>query len=135
MSTKCVQPAAGEPLLFPIIFVITSLVASGVLVLMASTYNGAQNYNVSALYTHNVAFVLYLLFITYGSMRMMKYEVVQGLVSHTCSLYLFPSPFFFSFCHEHAMIVSVCTYISVRFLLKYEVDQGLVTSHFYCYYY
>ena len=69
------------PLLFPIMYVVTTLVAAGCLVLMETVYNGAQNYDTKALYIHNLAFLAYLLFITYGSMRMMKYEVVQGLVS------------------------------------------------------
>lgn len=70
-----------ESLLYPILYVMLSLMAVFFLFLMSNLYAGPLNFDAQALFFHNLAFILYLLIITYGSMRMMKREIVQGLVS------------------------------------------------------
>ena len=74
------RPSSKECLVFPIVYVTSSVVAPPALVLMINVYSGSLNYNVNALFFHNLAFVLYVLINTYGSMRMMKHEIVNGLV-------------------------------------------------------
>ena len=74
------RPSSKECLVFPIVYVTSSVVAPPALVLMINVYSGSLNYDVNALFFHNLAFVLYVLINTYGSMRMMKHEIVKGLV-------------------------------------------------------
>ena len=70
-----------ESLLFPFLYVMISLVAIFTLFLMSNYYEGPHNFDVRAIFYHNLSFIIYLLVITYGSMRMMKHEIVKGLVS------------------------------------------------------
>ena len=74
-------PRPKECFLFSAIYVTTSIIAAPSLVLISDLYSGSLNYGVNALFFHNLAFIIYILINTYGSMRMMKYEIVKGLVS------------------------------------------------------
>ena len=70
-------------LVFPAMYVVTSIMSISLLVTISALYSGIAFYDVDALLLHNMAFIVYLLFISYLSMRMMKYEMVQGLVRQT----------------------------------------------------
>ena len=79
-------------LFFPVMYVLTSMMASVASVVLAAITNGNQNYTSRGLLAHNLSFTVYLLLITYGSTRMTKYEVVRGLVS-TCQSFTYFSFF------------------------------------------
>ena len=68
--------------LFPVVYVVTSVSICPVLFLLSNIYSNCLNYDIRALFFHNLIFFVYLLLITYGSTRMMKYEIVKGLVSN-----------------------------------------------------
>ena len=67
--------------LFPVVYVVTSVSICPVLFLLSNIYSNCLDYDTRALFFHNLIFFVYLLLITYGSTRMMKYEIVKGLVS------------------------------------------------------
>ena len=81
-------PRPNECFLFSAIYVTTSIIAAPSLVLISDIYAGSLNYGVNALFFHNLAFIIYILINTYGSMRMMKYEIVKGLVG-TCNRFFY----------------------------------------------
>ena len=74
------RPCSKECLVFPVIYVTSSIIAPPALILMTNIYSGSLNYDGNALFFHNLTFVLYVLINTYGSMRMTKLEIVRGLV-------------------------------------------------------
>ena len=67
--------------LFHVLYVTTVTGASIVLTVTRKLYPENSKLNADALFFHNLLFNLYLLFVMYMSERMIKYEVVQGLVS------------------------------------------------------
>lgn len=68
-------------LLFPVLYVLTVTLASLSLTILRRLYPESIKENSEGLFYHNLGFNIYLLFVMYISERMMKYEVVQGLVS------------------------------------------------------
>ena len=72
---------ANETLFFPVVYVVTSVLATLYILVLANYYSATANYTVTSLFFHNLAFFFYVLLITYGSTRMMKQEIVRGLVS------------------------------------------------------
>ena len=82
-SGNTISGNTKESLLFPFLYVMISLVAIFTLFFMSNYYEGPHNFDVRAIFYHNLSFILYLLVITYGSVRMMKHEIVKGLVSNT----------------------------------------------------
>lgn len=67
-------------LLFPFLYSTFTTATATILALTSKQFRGAERLNVDNHFFHIIAFVVYLLFIMYLSERMMKYEVVQGLV-------------------------------------------------------
>ena len=93
------QPHDGERtsrLIFPAIYIMTSITSVSLLIAVSVLYNGISDYTDDTLLLHNGAFTVYLLFISYLSMRMMKYEMVQGLVSRTLFIFLIVESNFFT---------------------------------------
>ena len=72
---------ANESLFFPVVYVVSSVFATLYILALANYYAAAANYSVTAIFFHNLSFFLYVLLITYGSTRMIKQEIVDGLVS------------------------------------------------------
>ena len=70
-----------ECFVFPVVYVVTSVSICPPLFFLTNVYTSSIYYDVKALFFHNLAFFVYLLLITYGSTRMMKHEIVKGLVS------------------------------------------------------
>jgi hypothetical protein len=68
-------------ILFQLYYILSFMLISAILIATHSSYQGINLYSPSALLYHNLAFLLYLLLITYISKRKMKFKVVQGLVS------------------------------------------------------
>jgi hypothetical protein len=74
--------------LFHVLYVTTVTGASIVLSVTRKLYPENSRLNSDALFAHNLLFNLYLLFVMYISERMVKYEVVKGLVSWCCCFLL-----------------------------------------------
>ena len=68
-------------LIFPFMYISTSLAACLLLALIAILYPGISTFNTNALFFHNLSFIFFLLIINYTSIRMMRQQVVDGLVS------------------------------------------------------
>jgi hypothetical protein len=81
-----VRSTAGTTdLLFPVLYVVTVTLASLSLTILRRLYPENIKQNSEGLFYHNLGFNIYLLFIMYISERMMKYEVIRGLVSFSYS--------------------------------------------------
>lgn len=68
-------------LIFPVMYISTSIAACGLLTIIAILYPGISMFDADALFYHNLAYIVFLLFIMYTSIRMMRQQVVNGLVS------------------------------------------------------
>lgn len=66
---------------FPCLFVGISIVALIILIISGAFYTSLDLYDEVALSVSNAVYLLYVLFVSFLSMRMVKFEVVQGLVS------------------------------------------------------
>ena len=86
-------------LVFPLLYATASTTVCIVSVVASKAYGGEDSYSTDALFVHNLVFIIYLMVIMYISERKLKYEVVQGLVSHHPCFFpsFLPSFFFFSF--------------------------------------
>ena len=71
----------GENLLFPVMYVFSIVVSLSLLIALGVAYSDFGHYNQTALFNHNLAFIIYLLLIVYISTRMMKNDIVHCLVS------------------------------------------------------
>lgn len=81
-----IRSASGSTdLLFPVLYVLTVTLSSLSLTILRRLYPENVKQSAEGVFHHNLAFNIYLLFVMYISERMMKYEVVQGLV-RTCTL-------------------------------------------------
>ena len=90
LSTKKVRKegqrsSVSSDLLFPILYVTTVTGASMMLTITRRLYPESVAKNAEHLFIHNLVYNIYILFVMYISERMIKYEVVQGLVSK-CTL-------------------------------------------------
>ena len=68
-------------LISPLVYATSTTLVGCLSVAAAMTFGGADNYGADALFLHNLMFIIYLLMIMYISERMLKNEVVRGLVS------------------------------------------------------
>ena len=85
------SPGCYKHLLFPLLYV-TSITLTTITLVPLMIFYPPSNYNDDALFFDSVGNVMFLLFIMYVSDRMMKYEVIEGLVSHN------PIAWFLSIC-------------------------------------
>lgn len=76
-------------LLLPLLYVATTGLVSVLLSIIFRVSPEIDRYNADALFYHHLALILYVVFIMYLGDRMMKYDVIRGLVSHTIP-YIFP---------------------------------------------
>jgi hypothetical protein len=74
-------PAGAANLLFPTLYVTMSITLLCVLILLSALYRSMPSYDANALKIYNLSFLAYVLFVSFVSIRMMKYEIFQGLVS------------------------------------------------------
>lgn len=72
---------AAAHLLFPTLYVAMSITLLSLLILLSALYNSTPSYDGNALKIYNLSFLAYVLFVSFVSIRMMKYEIFQGLVS------------------------------------------------------
>lgn len=70
--------------IFPLVFATATSVISIVAMGSARSYTGDKKYSEADLFYQNLFIALYLLMLMYISERMLKYEVVQGLVRLNC---------------------------------------------------
>lgn len=70
-------------LLIPLLYVITTGLVSVLLSIVFRVSPEIDAYNADALFFHHLGLVLYVVLIMYLSDRMMKYDVIRGLVSPT----------------------------------------------------
>ena len=75
--------------IFPLLYATATSVFFAGSILAAIIYRGEDNYSADALFLHNLMFILYLLLQMYMSERMLKCEVVEGLVSPMGNVLLF----------------------------------------------
>lgn len=80
-------------LISPLVYATSTTLVGCLSVAAAMTFGGADNYGADALFLHNLMFIIYLLMIMYISERMLKNEVVRGLVSSSFLPFSL-SPFF-----------------------------------------
>ena len=73
--------SSTEHLIFPALYVIVSMTTISMLIVLSVMYPGLATFDDRALFIHNFSFLLYIAIVSYVSIRMMKFEVVQGLVS------------------------------------------------------
>lgn len=74
------RSSVSSDLLFPILYVITVTGASMMLTITRRLYPESEKRNAEHLFVHNLGYNIYILFVMYISERMIKYQVVQGLV-------------------------------------------------------
>lgn len=117
----------NESLSFPFVYVITSVFAGAGLVVLSTIYQGPENYDARALYYRNVAITGYLLLITYGSLRMIKQEVVKGLVSS--HILLETNHYRYFYCFVFFGLTSLVVVKLLFFYLIYLVIIILKYSH------
>lgn len=83
-------------LISPLVYATSTTVVGCLSVAAAMAFGGADNYGADALFLHNLMFIIYLLMIMYISERMLKNEVVRGLVSGPPpSILLLSLPFYY----------------------------------------
>ena len=83
-TIKLKSDSTDKNLVFPLVYILTSIISSSSNIAIAVAYPGIGNLNDNALFYHNFASIFFLFFLTYISTRMVKNEVVRGLVSkHT----------------------------------------------------
>jgi hypothetical protein len=70
-------------LLIPLLYVATTGLVSILLSIIFRVSPEIDAYNSDALFYHHLALILYVVFIMYLGDRMMKYDVIRGLVSHS----------------------------------------------------
>jgi hypothetical protein len=70
-------------LISPLVYATSTTLVGCLSVAAAMTFGGADKYGADALFLHNLMFIIYLLMIMYISERMLKNEVVRGLVSYS----------------------------------------------------
>ena len=75
--------AVSTHLLFPALYVAMSMTLLSMLILLSALYNSMASYDGNALKIYNLSFLAYVLFVSFVSIRMMKYEIFKGLVSTT----------------------------------------------------
>ena len=75
------SPGCYKHLLFPLLYV-TSITLITIILVPLMVFYPPSNYNDDALFFDSMGNIMFLLFIMYISDRMMKYEVIEGLVSH-----------------------------------------------------
>jgi hypothetical protein len=80
-SNSSTFSSSTEQLIFPALFVIVSMTTISMLIILSVMYPGLASFDDRALFIHNFSFLLYIAIVSYVSIRMMKFEVVQGLVS------------------------------------------------------
>lgn len=76
-------------LLLPLLYVFTTGLVSIIICVIFRVSPEIDAYNSDALFYHHLALIMYVIFLMYLSDRMMKYDVIRGLVSatvHTCVL-------------------------------------------------
>lgn len=72
---------SSEHLTFPALYVSVSMTTIAMLIMISAMYPSVASYDERAIFLHNFSFLLYIAIVSYVSIRMMKFEVVQGLVS------------------------------------------------------
>lgn len=119
-----------EPLLYPVIYVVVSIAAAITLVALSTSSKGSAYYDSKALYNHNLSSICYLLFITYGSMRMTKDEMVQGLVSIFLLCFFSASVsslsflyYFSNFSSYHHVITVTMTVVNIYFSVVITIND------------
>ena len=75
------SPKCYKHLLFPLLYV-TSITMITITLVPLMIFYPPSSYNDDALFFDSLGNIIFLLFIMYISDRMMKYEVIEGLVSH-----------------------------------------------------
>ena len=85
-TTKKLRSDATGDLVYPLVYILTSIISSFSNIAIAITHPGIGNLNDDALFYHNFASIFFLFFLTYISARMVKNEVVRGLVSRYTAL-------------------------------------------------
>lgn len=75
------QTQEGSELFFPLVYITMSVISLITLCLLKGFYNRPEGFDETALLVDKLIFLMYILFIIFLSMRMVKSEVVQGLVS------------------------------------------------------
>ena len=71
---------SADHLIFPALYVIVSMTTISMLIILSALYPWVAGRDERALLMHNLSFLLYIAIVSYVSIRMMKFEVVQGLV-------------------------------------------------------
>lgn len=79
-------PTGAGHLLFPALYVVMSIILLCMLILLSALYHSMALYDANALNIYNLSFLAYVLFVSFVSIRMMKYEIFQALVSGTSLL-------------------------------------------------
>ena len=72
--------------LFPFLYATVTYGMGALSILTAVVFKGAE-YSSDSVFTHNLNFIIYLMVIMYISEKMLKDEIVQGLVSRFFFLY------------------------------------------------
>jgi hypothetical protein len=68
-------------LVYPLLYATFTTIFGVLSVVIARSYPGTEKYSSDAIYWHNLIFLLYFMVVTYLSDKMVKHDVVQGLVS------------------------------------------------------
>ena len=66
---------------YPLLYATATTISGLFSVLIARSYPGSEKFSSDAIYWHNLLFLLYFMVVTYLSEKMVKQDVVQGLVS------------------------------------------------------
>ena len=68
-------------LVYPLLYATATTLFGVAAVCIARSYPGSEKFSSDAIYWHNLLFLLYFMVVTYLSDKMVKQDVVQGLVS------------------------------------------------------
>jgi hypothetical protein len=115
-------------LLFPVLYVLTVTLASLSLSIFRRLYPENIKQNSEGLFYHNLGFNIYLLFVMYISEKMMKYEVVQGLVSSLTHATLFHFLMFILVCLLSYPSFILCNYTTSFHPISPPLFSSLLSS-------
>ena len=116
-------------LVYPLLYATFTTIFGVISVLIARSYPGTEKYSSDAIYWHNLLFLLYFMVVTYLSDKMVKYDVVQGLVSGLF-IPLITSLNHYQYSHinlERTRSLFLFSFITVR---PHRVEEDVRTLHF-----
>ena len=120
-TIKLTSDANTENLVFPLMYILTSIISSSSNIAIAIIYPGIGNLTDDALFYHNFASIFFLFFLTYLSSRMVKLEVVRGLVRGNSVYHSFIHSFIHLFIQMTTRMFSCLSIDSFFCVLKISV--------------